>query len=194
MNFSHAMPVAPTAQAASTSAPLAQLKIPPSMPLLMQEDYPNIRFWNKEDWVKFEEKRNRGGNMAKNSKMDFLCDEDGNPLSDARHKQITEAGKSAYNSLYRYRMDPLSWTKGDDDAKQYVNNILETKFSEFRYCSHGWKVLAWNILRYPDWVAHSRKRGNLIRMFNLFYEFFFQSTMCLRCRTIKRKTTGSIRR
>ena len=87
------LPHAPAVQAASTSTPLAQLKIPPSMPFLMQDDYPNVRFWNKENWVKYEEKRNRGGNMAKNSKMEFLCDEDGNPLSDARHKQITEAGK-----------------------------------------------------------------------------------------------------
>jgi len=123
------VPHAPITQAASMSAPLAQLKIPPSMPLLMQEDYPHVHFWNKENWVKFEEWRNRGGNTAKNSKMDFLCDEAGNPLSDTRHKQITEAGKSAYNSLYHYRMDPISWTKGDDDAKQYVNNILETNSS-----------------------------------------------------------------
>ena len=187
------VPHAPMAQAPSiTSTSLAQLKIPPSMPSLKQEDYPNVRFWNKEGWVRFEEKRNRG-NTTKNSKMDFLCDEDGNPLSDARHKQISEAGKSAYNSLYRYRMDPISWTKGDDDAKQYVNNILETRFIEFRYCSHGWKVLAWNILRYPDWVAHSRKSGNLIRTSYFFYEFLLQSNFD-RCCTIKRKTKGSVGR
>ena len=135
------------------------------MPLLNQEDHPDVRFWDKESWVKFEERRNRGGKTVKNSKMDFLCDESGNPLSEARHKLITEAGKSAYNSLYRHRLDPISWTKGVDDAKLYVNNILETKFIEFRYCSNGWKVLAWNILRYPDWASHSRKGGHLIRKF-----------------------------
>ena len=29
--------------------------------------------------------------MVKNSKTNFLCDESGNPLSEARHKLITEA-------------------------------------------------------------------------------------------------------
>jgi len=58
--------------AATLEAPLAQLVVPPLMPLLKQEDYTNIRFWTKEGWLKFEEKRNRGGNTLKNSKMDFL--------------------------------------------------------------------------------------------------------------------------
>ena len=107
------------ASAAMLEAPLAQPVAPPSMPLLNQEDYPNARFWTKESWLKFEEKRNRGGNTLKNSKMDFLCDESGNPLTDARHKLITEAGKSAYNSLYRFRLDPATWTKGDDYSKQH---------------------------------------------------------------------------
>ncbi|KAF8964884.1 hypothetical protein BDZ97DRAFT_2058235 [Flammula alnicola] len=137
------------------------IKIPPAPPVEEEEDYPDVRFWNKDEWNQYKEReRNRN---RKVSPLAFLCNESGKLASEDRIDEMTESAKLAWNELYYWRLDPATWMKKIGQAFEYFSNTMKTKYPEFRYCQGDWKLHAFATIRYPDWNRYYRKTGVLTR-------------------------------
>ena len=83
------------------------LKIPPALPQLDLDDYPNACFWTAQQWQQFLNNQMDYGNS--HGKLGFICDEDGNPVSKERIKKMTETAKKLWSDLFRHRYDPETW-------------------------------------------------------------------------------------
>ena len=78
----------------------AESLVVPNQPRpLNEEDYPDVLFWHEESWVKHtEEQRECGQNT---SRLGFLTDDNGNPVTESRIKIFMSTAKQAWNELYR---------------------------------------------------------------------------------------------
>ena len=146
---------APTSQVETTS-----LTIPKCPDPYDADDYPDV-CWHENDWILHGEKQRNGGNTV--SKLDFLTDHDGRTLSEKRMKVNTDSARQAWTQLYYHRLDPTSWKKKAEDAKQYFNAVMKAEFPEFRYCEGDWKIERFATIKYPDWCRHTRDKGGLNR-------------------------------
>lgn len=128
-----------------------------------EEDYPDACYWTKSEWVKHENKQNdRGTTSTSAEKLEFLTNENGVAANKERLRQISKAAKITWNELYRYRLDPTTWSKTTVKAATYFSNNMRTQFEEFRLCEGDWKVEAFATIRFPDWCKN-RDKGHLTR-------------------------------
>ena len=137
------------------------LVIPKVPEHLDEEDYPDVRYWRDEDWIKHSERQKDRGEVV--PRLSFLTDEDGNPVAESQIKIFTSTAKQAWNELYRHRLDPTSWTKKTPKAASYLACVLKSSFAEFRYCDGDWKVERFAVIKYPDWCRDARESGRLTR-------------------------------
>ncbi|KAF8230197.1 hypothetical protein L208DRAFT_1378631 [Tricholoma matsutake] len=114
---------APTSQVDTTS-----LTIPKCPDPYDADNYPDV-CWHENDWILHGEKQRNGGNTV--SKLDFLTDHDGHTLSEKHIKVITDSARQAWMQLYYHQLDPTSWKKKAEDAKQYFNAVMKAEFPEF---------------------------------------------------------------
>ena len=138
------------------------LVVPNAPQPLDEENYPDMRYWHEEDWIKHTERQRDRGEVI--PRLGFLTDEDGDLVTESRIKIFTSTAKQAWNELYRHRLDPNSWTKKTPKAASYLASVLKTNFAEFCYCDGDWKVERFAIIKYPDWCRDARESGRLTRM------------------------------
>lgn len=138
------------------------LVVPDAPEPLGEEEYPDVPYWYDEDWIKHSERQKICGDVV--PRLGFLTDSDGSLVTESRIKIFTSTAKQAWNELYRYRLDPSSWTKKTPKAASYLAHVLKTSFPEFRYCDGDWKVERFAVIKYPDWCRDARESGRLTRM------------------------------
>jgi hypothetical protein len=137
------------------------LVVPEASEPLDEEDYPDVRYWHDENWIKYTERQKDLKELF--PRIGFLTDRDGNLVTDSRIKAFTSTAKQAWNELYHHRLDPNSWTKKTLKAASYLTCILKANFPEFCYCNGDWKVERFAIIKYPDWCRDARDSGRLTR-------------------------------
>ncbi|KAI0281565.1 hypothetical protein BC826DRAFT_1111260 [Russula brevipes] len=137
------------------------LVVPDAPEPLGEEEYPDVPYWYDEDWIKHSERQKICGDVV--PRLGFLTDSDGSLVTESRIKIFTSTAKQAWNELYRYRLDPSSWTKKTPKAASYLAHVLKTSFPEFRYCDGDWKVERFAVIKYPDWCRDARESGRLTR-------------------------------
>jgi hypothetical protein len=139
--------------------------LPPIGPLYNKEEYPDVRFWSRSEWVRYDNKQREGGSSP--GKLDFLCDSEGSIVSKERLKSMTIVASSIWATFYRFRHDPYTWRKKTDWVSDYFARSMRQKFPEFRYCEDNWKVESFAMIKYPDWCGNSRASGTLLSMLYL---------------------------
>ncbi|KAF8156024.1 hypothetical protein B0H34DRAFT_517899 [Crassisporium funariophilum] len=137
------------------------IRIPMAPQAEEEEDYPDVRFWNKKDWTEFESRASTRNERV--NRFGFLSDESGTRVSSERLKNMTETAKVAWNELYYWRLNPTTWTKRNDQDMQYFSATMCAKFPEFRWCQGDWKVQEFAKHKYPDWNRYSGQPGTLSR-------------------------------
>ena len=148
------------APSSTTNRPsLSMLAIPNPPPPCNQDDFQGIQFWTRSRWNLYVDKENENGRNP--SKLGFICDKDGNTVSDARLATIGKEANQLWAELYRERQDPLTWSGKTQSAADFFNNSMHLKFEEFRYCDHNWKIEAFATIRYPDFVRNKAASGRL---------------------------------
>jgi hypothetical protein len=156
-------------QPTSTSAQTQQdnsssrLVVPSSPPDCDRMNFENVEFWTRGDWLRHQkdcEDRDKDY-----SKLSFLTDEDGEPLSDDRIDAMTKYARLLWNSLFREREDPNTWGVRSMLASAYFSNNMRAKYPEFQWCEGDWKVHAFATIRFPDWSQDVRRKGRLTRNF-----------------------------
>lgn len=132
---------------------------------LDQADYPDAKYWTLKEWQKHIDKANGDTNT---SKLGFLCDEDGNPVSKDRIKAMADTARKLWSELYRHRYDPVTWRYVGKAADEYFTNNMRIAFPEFGLCTENWKVKMFATVRYPDWSTGSRGSGKLTSLTQFF--------------------------
>jgi len=158
----------PSATIVHQGTGLTSLLIPPSPAVCHAEDYDNVKFWTKSSWKKhMKDCENRGWQYQK---YDFITNEDGDAVAQEQIMAMGQKARQLFNTLYRYRHDPKSWSVKTDEAASFFSNAMRTDFREFRLCENDWKVHAFATEKYPDWVKDFRKadRGHLTRNLIMF--------------------------
>jgi hypothetical protein len=145
--------------------PTETLNMPGATEDLDQDDYPDVPYWHESDWTKHcNRQRDRGQTI---SKLSFLTNKGGSPVSESRIKEFMATAKEAWNELYRHHHDPITWMKKASTASTYFAREMKIKFPEFAYCEGNWKAEKFAIVKYPDWCRDSREGGQLVRAYTV---------------------------
>lgn len=139
-----------------------KLIIPPSPADYNQMDFRNVKFWTRGAWQQHQKGCEERGNDCK--KLDFLTDADGKPLDDDRIDSMTKHARILWNSLYKEREDPVTWSVRSMTASAYFSNNMRIKYPELHLCEGDWKVHAFATVRFPDWSQDVRRKGRLTRI------------------------------
>ena len=154
---------APAVSATEPGAPPGALPLPMPDPLpqYTKEDTGGYgRFWTHEKWTTHAKKRVKAGNKV--HKLEFLCGEDGEPISKADCSQITKKAYEVWTEIYAARRDPNTWSRASTTVKTFFARSMEHAYLEFK-CKGSWKADSFATVRYPDWSDAHRGSGELRR-------------------------------
>lgn len=143
------------------------LSIPSAPHSLVREDYPDVPFWTKKQWLTYLEGEKNANRIP--NRNGYLTTSSGEPMLKERATRLREDAKVVFNSLFYFSLDPDTWGKKFDDAANYVYNSLCAKYEELQFCENNWKVQTWVTDNYPDWMKNNRKAGGLKRFVNIFF-------------------------
>jgi len=141
--------------------------IPPSPAECEKDDFEDVRFWTVGEWNKFK------SNNADYGKLEFLTDDSGSKVNRDRLKEMSAEARVLFNELYRYRLDPSTWSTRTAVASAFFSNTMRQKFPEFRWCEGDWKVHTFATARYPNWVADARDKRRLQRCEQVLCRFSY---------------------
>ena len=74
------------------------LVVPNQLRPLNENNYPDILHWHKDSWIKHIDEQREHGKSP--SRLRFLTDNNGNPVTEARIKMFMSTIKQAWNELY----------------------------------------------------------------------------------------------
>ncbi|KAF4567130.1 hypothetical protein EYR40_006124 [Pleurotus pulmonarius] len=96
------------------------------------------------------------------TKLDFLEDIHGRPVSDSQRRAFSQTVYGLFNELHSAGLDPPTWSKRQATAGEYVCQQLSKQHREFRYCEDGkYKASLYASIKFPDWNRDSRQAGKL---------------------------------
>ena len=159
----HSIQAALPVELTSTHTTKKVLDVPAPLEQLDVAEYPYIQFWYLNDWTHFKSKKSDAGKSF--HKLQFIEDEDGEPVSPDRLAKMTKTAKELWNELYSARSDPATWSKKLHSNSQYFARTMQLEYPEFRYCDGNWKADAFATIRFPDWNRADRSSGVLSREF-----------------------------
>jgi hypothetical protein len=162
------MPMA--SETSARDGPVDTLFIPDAPAVLEEDNYPDVPYWHDSVWAQHIDRQKDRGKTV--SKLGFLTDQDGCPVSESRIKGFMSHAKQTWNELYRHRLDPSSWTKKTPTAAAFYAHEMRKKYEEFTYCDGNWKAERFAIIKYPDWCRDVRETGRLTRACTLHCSLF----------------------
>ena len=113
------------------------------------EKYPQIRFWDREDWDKYLESPE--GQNSKRGTMGYLEDGDGKAPSVKKAKAIRKLLHGGWVELVHRELAPPSWGRLFASACQFIHNLMESTFQDFKFANNGWKLDYLASTTYPAW-------------------------------------------
>ncbi|KAI0687158.1 hypothetical protein BC835DRAFT_1419973 [Cytidiella melzeri] len=118
----------------------------PMQPELNRAQYPNTRFWTKEEWFEYRSKnkdRNRTQDDKQNLVLGFLTDTDGSQVDSSTLPAIRQAAFMMFRTMATNSAVglPVTWARGRDTVQleQFCKN-MESKFPILCLCAHHWKA------------------------------------------------------
>lgn len=154
----HAEPVTENPGLGAAHRPLT-IQVPPSPPLCMRDDFPDVKIWTRADWAK--EIQNSAAKGVHIKKLAFITHENGKAVDDKRLAVMAKEARTAWATLHYYRLSPENWSGKITIAGDFFSNYMRTKFPELRWCDNDWKVDAYGTVKYPEWKP-TRDGGNLL--------------------------------
>ncbi|KAF4587956.1 hypothetical protein EYR38_009917 [Pleurotus pulmonarius] len=151
---------APLASTSAQRPPRPALQIPNEVQLVSHDDCPEVRFYSLTDWERYKKRCADAGRMY--TKLDFLEDIHGRPVSDSQRRAFSQTVYGLFNELHSAGLDPPTWSKRQATAGEYVCQQLSKQHREFRYCEDGkYKASLYASIKFPDWNRDSRQAGKL---------------------------------
>jgi hypothetical protein len=144
----------PSLPVLSGSSPEIQLK---------RENYPNIKFWYRQDWLNHVKE---GGNstdvgeavrgkslMSKgiNKTAKYIEGADGEPVDGYKIRDIRSHARAIWANFQTVGRAPLTWGRADAEISQLFRREMRSKFFEFALCDNDWKADLLATEHYPSW-------------------------------------------
>ncbi|KAG6912857.1 hypothetical protein DXG01_011518, partial [Tephrocybe rancida] len=134
------------------------------LPVLEREDYPDIKYWYRHEWVSAEKERKDSGDgregatrgksraaKGENVMAQFVEDEDGNVVSGYVATQIRQHARALWNALVSRNAHPPSWGKATADVSRQYRDEMKFKFPVLAFCDNDWKAEQIATDNYPSW-------------------------------------------
>ncbi|KAL1937341.1 hypothetical protein VTO73DRAFT_13802 [Trametes versicolor] len=178
-----------SAQMSAPGSPQASLNVPRSLndtlpsavlpqsphtfeevPALRRQDYPQVRWWYKSDWVKhekstirdFSKSNERGGTRAANGvnvRYQFMENTQGVVVSGYRATDARARFREFNIHLYKAGRAPDTWVRGIDSQDRVNYDAWMAKMvPELRLCHNSWKARELAVKEYPQWKPAYDKR------------------------------------
>lgn len=157
---------------------------------LRQEDYPDVRFWTRQDWnlasqaqvLEIDEEGEvfpdpeeeeegskqplpaaRGKRRAAqgiNVTMKYVELEDGTIVDGFRAAEIRRYARSLWVQLALDDKLPATWSDADATSLNYYSESMAQRFLEMRLCASDWKANLVATDNYPSWRHNWLKKKN----------------------------------
>ena len=117
--------------------------------LLKQENYPNVKFWYRRDWVNYIKD---GGNstdvgmgsvhgktlMSKgiNKNAKYIEDADGEPVDGFKLRDIRSHARAIWAIFQTINHAPSIWERAAAEVAHVYHHEMCTKFPEFAFCEN----------------------------------------------------------
>lgn len=133
---------------------------------LDQADYPEVKFWNIQDWKQHQGAHKgvsggpRGNVMAAqgiNVSMLYVEGPTGEIIDGFAATFIRSTAHRIFQQLMDLNMAPNTWGAVGSQAAKHYRHEMASEIPELRLCSNHWKAdyLATHI--YPSWRSHARQ-------------------------------------
>jgi hypothetical protein len=141
---------------------------------LDREQYPNVKYWFKEDWkctdsdendavIMNEMEGTKGpGRVAQgiNVTARFVEDANGNMLNGWRVSDMRSLSQQIFHQLHQRNLAPEQWRKATREALMYYLSEMYSAFPELRFCDGHWKANRLASRQYSGWYhTNVSKRG-----------------------------------
>lgn len=157
---------APAAHQMSNLLPRPTSPSPPVIPEENPLSYPLVTFWNKSDWVRFQEgERQKPIDPARvdkhrdeNTKAPYIQDERGIPVNASTLKEMRKTARRVWVSFLNKGEAPPQWGKASSKVVNAYRSEMRRQHPELRLCSNDWKSEALATQAYSSWYQnHGRK-------------------------------------
>jgi hypothetical protein len=142
----------------------------PADALLKREDYLNVKFWYRRDWLNHVKD---GGSsidigtesvrgktlMSKgiNKNAKYIEDADGEPVDGWRLRDIRAHARAIWTSFQSVGRAPPTWGRANLEVACAFRREMRTKFPEFAFCENDWKADQLATDHYPSWYSNHIK-------------------------------------
>ena len=138
--------------------------------LLKREDYPNVKFWYRRDWlnqvkdggsstdVGMESVRGKtlmSKGINKNAK--YIEDANGESVDGWRLRDIRAHARAIWASFQTVSCAPSTWGRANMEVAYAFRREMRTKFPEFAFCENDWKADQLATDHYPSWYSNHIK-------------------------------------
>jgi len=83
--------------------------------------------------------------------MGYLEDKDGKAPSVKKVKAIRKLLCGGWVELVHQELAPPSWGRLSASARQFIHNLMESTFQDFKFANNGWKLDYLASTTYPAW-------------------------------------------
>ena len=104
---------------------------------------------DREDWDKYLESPE--GQNSKHGTMGYLEDEEGKAPLVKKVKEIHRLLRGGWVELVHREIAPPSWGRLSASARQFIHNLMEGTFKDFKFANNGWKLNYLASATYPAW-------------------------------------------
>ncbi|KAG6839508.1 hypothetical protein C0991_001957, partial [Blastosporella zonata] len=126
-----------------------------TIPCLDSDDYPDCKYWKKEDFV--NEKNTRVGytkhdsGSSNNTMTWYVTDEDGDPVNKDKVEQIRADARALWSLLRDKGQAPQKWTDANLATRTFYEHHICKRHPELSYCENNWKAFQICTDNYPSW-------------------------------------------
>ncbi|KAI0085959.1 hypothetical protein BDY19DRAFT_996387 [Irpex rosettiformis] len=114
---------------------------------LSRKDYPEARFWFKDDWLKYrsvlKDKNTANDDKCESTTLGFITERNGECVSSARLAEIRKTANGTFRMMERSHKFglPKTWARDvDEDQCEVFAREMERRYPELRLCDNHWKA------------------------------------------------------
>jgi len=168
----HVPSFAPQASVTPYHPPMKCESDPEAAPTYSRANFPDIKFWTKEEFMEFEAKRKDLSDpmdqpgpcgrtrcaQGENVTMLFIEQSDGRAVSGMHAGDIRYFARSLWKDLYARGLAPETWGDAPRSIQDEYAHKMEKKWPILHYCENHWKVHHLTTKMYPGWYKGYHKK------------------------------------
>jgi len=138
---------------------------PTTLPVYSRSDFPDIKYWTREEWDKFEamkknstdptiKTRSHGKTRCANDKnvnSTYLKLSDGTPIGGKKAMDVQAYARSIWVDLYTRGIAPKKWSKASRTVHKEYAREMETRWPILQYCENHYKAHLLTTKHYSQW-------------------------------------------